>query len=56
MSRQIHLDREVTRCEDCEIFKECSNKSLHTHGCQREALKNIFETIFNDDTEEDDDL
>ncbi len=56
MSKQINLDREVTRCEDCEVYQNCKKKSITSKSCFRKAMRDNFDKIFNDNNEEDDDI
>ncbi len=56
MSKVIKLDTEITRCEDCEVYEECTSKQMHTHKCLRKIMRDNFGKIYNDDTEEDDDV
>ncbi len=56
MSKQINLGREITKCEDCEIYKDCKIKNPKHKKCFRKTMCNNFDKIYNDDTEEGDDL
>ncbi len=56
MSKRINLDREVTSCDDCEVFQNCKKKSIKSKSCFRKAMRDNFDKIYNDDTEEADDL
>jgi hypothetical protein len=56
MSKRINLDREVTSCDDCEIYMDCTLKQSYLHNCPRDVMRKNFKKIYEDDVEEADDL
>lgn len=57
MSKRINLDEKIQRCEDCVFFGSCKSERPSDDGaCFREMLRARFEELYNDDTEECDDV
>ena len=51
MSKHINLDREVTRCKDCQLQKDCKIKDPLSGKCPLKKIRDNFDALLEDPEE-----